>query len=102
MLFQLFIDDIPVGHEDILFMDDYALFGDTPEEVYEALQNKLDFIESWPRLKRISFVVHKCFFCLTSFGQNNVSLSLVIPCKNEYTYLGVKFRFPANWLAIVT
>jgi len=63
LLFELFIDDIPLGNEDILFMDDCTLFSNkaSPEEVYEALQNKLDLIESCDRLKKISFGIQKCF-----------------------------------------
>jgi len=81
-------------------MNDCALFADTayPEEVNEALQNKLNLIESWARLSRISLGAHKCFLLphklrakpsLTFFGEP-------IPCKNEVTYLGVKFRSSAR------
>jgi hypothetical protein len=63
LLFQLFIDDIPLGDVELLVMDDCALFADkeTSEGVYSALQSKLDLIEAWARLNKISFGVHKCW-----------------------------------------
>jgi hypothetical protein len=81
-------------------MDDYTLFADKafPEEVYEALQNKLDLIESWVRLNRVSFGAHKCFLLPHKLWAKP-SLAFFdepIPCKDEFTYLGVKFRSPAR------
>jgi len=81
-------------------MDDCALFADkeTSEGVYSALQSKLDLIEAWARLNRISFVVHKCWLLpqklkarpsLTFFGES-------LPVRNEVSYLGFKFRAPSR------
>ena len=100
LLFQLFIDDIPLGDAALFVMDDCALFADkeTSEGVYSALQSKLDLIEAWARLNRISFGVHKCLLLphklkarpsLTFFGES-------IPVRNEVTYFGVKFRAPSR------
>jgi hypothetical protein len=46
LLFQLFIDEIPLGDVDLLVMDDCALFVEkgTSEGVYSELQSKLDLI----------------------------------------------------------
>ena len=99
-LFQFFINDIPLGTQDLLFMDDCVLFADheAAEGVYTALQSKLDLIEAWARLNRVSFGVHKCWLLphkrrarppLSFFGEP-------IPCRNEVTYVGVKFLAPSR------
>ena len=100
LLFQFFIDDIPVCNEKILFMYECAFFADkaSPEEVYEALQNKLVLMESWARLNRISFGIHKCFHLLHKV-RAKASFTFVgepIRYKNEVTYPTVSLRSPAR------
>jgi hypothetical protein len=79
-------------------MDDCACFADnaSPERVYDALRNKIDLIESWAGLNRISFGVYKCFFhphklrakqSLTCFAEP-------ILYKNEVIYLA---RIALSW-----
>jgi hypothetical protein len=81
-------------------MDDCALFADhvPAEGVFSALQSKLDLIEAWTRLNRVSFGFHKSWLLphkrrarppLSFFGET-------IPCRNEVTYLGVKFLAPSR------
>jgi hypothetical protein len=66
LLFQLFIHDIPLGEEDMVFLGHCALFGSVKNHkaLYKALEENLDAIQDWPRTKMVSFGIHKCWILL--------------------------------------
>jgi len=100
LLFQLYINDIPIENQDLLFMDDCCLIESSPTTtgLYKALQARLKLIEEWARSKSISFNVTKCKLLPHQRKASSPLTFFDYPLKayESVTYLGITFSAPAD------